>query len=100
MAGGNRRVKPAARHADIYNYPFATPREVQLSLNILQDHCESIGHQYKDIECSVVCRCPMVESKNEMTDLILKEKDNYKSIEVSSRRLMQLLARGRSSREK
>lgn len=90
MVGGTGEkhlLRIVARHADIYNHPFATPGEVQRRLKVLQDHCDSIGREYKDIERSVVFRCLIRESENEISDLILREKNGHENIGGFIRRI-------------
>jgi F420-dependent oxidoreductase-like protein len=84
MIGGTGEeylLKTVARHANIYNHPFATPGEIKRRLNILQGHCDSMGRKYDDIERSVVFRCLIRESENQISDLILREKGKHESIE-------------------
>jgi alkanesulfonate monooxygenase SsuD/methylene tetrahydromethanopterin reductase-like flavin-dependent oxidoreductase (luciferase family) len=78
MVGGTgekRLLKIVAKYADIYNHPFAPTLEVQRRLNVLKDHCKSTGRTYEDIERSVVFRCLIRESEEEINDFILKEKN-------------------------
>lgn len=84
MVGGTGEkhlLKIVAKYADIYNHPFAPPLEVQRRLNVLKDHCKSMGRTYEDIEKSVVFRCLIRESEEEINDLILKEKEEDESFE-------------------
>lgn len=90
MVGGTGEkylLKIVARHADIYNHPFATPVEVQRRLRVLHDHCDSIGREYKDIERSVLFRCLIRESENEISDLILREKNTHENIRCFTQRI-------------
>jgi alkanesulfonate monooxygenase SsuD/methylene tetrahydromethanopterin reductase-like flavin-dependent oxidoreductase (luciferase family) len=84
MVGGTGEkhlLKIVAKYADIYNHPFAPPLEVQRGLNVLKDHRKSTGRIYEDIERSVVFRCLIRESEEEINDLILKEKNGDESFE-------------------
>ncbi len=58
MVGGYGKMllKVAAKHADIYNCPFASVNEYKGRLEILREHCSSIGRDSKEIECSLLTR--------------------------------------------
>lgn len=84
MVGGTGEkhlLKTVARHANIYNHPFAPPGEVQRRLKILQEHCNIVGRECKDIERSVVFRCLIRESENEINDIVLREKNKHETVE-------------------
>ncbi len=54
-------------------------QEVQRRFNILIDHCFSVGREYNDIKRSVIFRCLIKESEDQINDLVSKEKMNMKA---------------------
>ncbi len=83
MVGGTGEkhlLKVVAKHADIYNHPFASPQEVQRRFNTLKNHCFSVGREYNDIKRSVIFRCLIKESEDQINNLISKEKDEHESV--------------------
>jgi alkanesulfonate monooxygenase SsuD/methylene tetrahydromethanopterin reductase-like flavin-dependent oxidoreductase (luciferase family) len=90
MVGGTGEkylLKTVARHANIYNHPFAPSTEVQRRLNILHEHCGSIGRNYKEIEPSIVLRLLIRETEDEIRDLILRVKNKHETVECFIRRV-------------
>lgn len=51
--GEKRTLKIAARYADHWNLPFATPEQFRAKHEVLLGHCEAVGRDPKEIECSV-----------------------------------------------
>lgn len=90
MVGGTGEkhlLRIAAKHANIYNHPFASPSVVQKRLGILKDHCISFGRDYAEIERSVVLRCLIKESEDQIAELISKEKNEFESTDSFVQRL-------------
>jgi F420-dependent oxidoreductase-like protein len=90
MIGGTGEkylLKTVARHADRYNHPFASPSDIRRRLYILKEHCDTIGRHYLDIERSVVIRCLIRESEEEINHDIAKAKTKNESSEVFKKRL-------------
>lgn len=90
MVGGTGEkylLKTVARHANIYNHPFAAPQEVQRRLKALKDHCNSISRDYNDIKRSVVFRCLIRENEKDITNLILRAKDKHESLSCFIQRI-------------
>ena len=55
-------------------------QEVQRRFNILKDHYFSVGREYNDIKRSVIFRCLIKVSEDQINDLISKEKDEHESV--------------------
>jgi alkanesulfonate monooxygenase SsuD/methylene tetrahydromethanopterin reductase-like flavin-dependent oxidoreductase (luciferase family) len=72
MVGGTGRhlLKVVAKHADRYNHPFSSPNDIELKLHTLKDHCMVVGRNYHDIELSVLIRCLLVDSYDDLNDVI------------------------------
>lgn len=51
--GEKRTLRIAARYADHWNLPFASPDEFRAKREVLQRHCEDVGRDIGEIECSV-----------------------------------------------
>ena len=85
--GEKHLLKTVARHADRYNHPFASPLDIRRRLYILKEHCDTIGLHYLDIERSVVIRCLIRESEEEINHEIAKAKTKNESTEVFKKRL-------------
>jgi len=66
-------------------------QEVQRRFNILKDHCFSVGREYNDIKRSVIFRCLIKVSEDQINDLISKEKDEHESVDLLSSESTQLL---------
>ncbi len=56
--GEKRTLRTVALYADHWNLPFASPEQFQQKYQILQAHCEQVGRNVKDIECSVQIALP------------------------------------------
>jgi F420-dependent oxidoreductase-like protein len=85
--GEKHLLRTVARHADRYNHPFASPLDIRRRLYILKEHCDTIGRHYLDIERSVVIRCLIRESEEEINHGIAKAKTKNESSEVFKKRL-------------
>lgn len=60
--GGERRtLRIAARFADHWNLPFASPEQFQHKRAILHEHCEAVGREPGAIRCSVQIALPAEE---------------------------------------
>jgi alkanesulfonate monooxygenase SsuD/methylene tetrahydromethanopterin reductase-like flavin-dependent oxidoreductase (luciferase family) len=72
MVGGTGRhlLKVVAKHADRYNHPFSSPKDIELKLHMLKDHCMIVGRNYHDIERSVLIRCLLVDNYDDLNDVI------------------------------
>jgi F420-dependent oxidoreductase-like protein len=51
--GEKRTLNIAARHADHWNLPFASPDQFRAKREVLLGHCEAVGRDPAEIECSV-----------------------------------------------
>ena len=51
--GEKRTLRIAAMYANHWNLPFASPDQFRAKYQILQRHCEDVGRDINDIECSV-----------------------------------------------
>ena len=66
--GEKRTLRIAAKYADHWNLPFASPEQFTQKHNVLAQHCEAVGRQLKDIECSVQIALPHNEDPNASAD--------------------------------
>jgi F420-dependent oxidoreductase-like protein len=85
--GEKHLLRTVARHADRYNHPFASPVDIRRRLYILKEHCDTIGRNYLDIERSVVIRCLIGESEEEINHEIAKAKTKNESTDAFKERL-------------
>ena len=60
--GEKRTLRTVAMYADHWNLPFASPEQFQGKHQILQAHCERVGRNIDDIECSVQIALPADEA--------------------------------------
>ena len=51
--GEKRTLRIVARYADHWNLPFASPDQFRAKRAILLEHCEAVGRDATEIECSV-----------------------------------------------
>lgn len=51
--GEKRTLAIAARHADHWNLPFASPEQFSQKHAVLKAHCDRAGRDIREIECSV-----------------------------------------------
>jgi alkanesulfonate monooxygenase SsuD/methylene tetrahydromethanopterin reductase-like flavin-dependent oxidoreductase (luciferase family) len=94
MIGGTGEkflLKTVARHADRYNHPFASPLDIRRRLYILKEHCNTIGRHYSDIERSIVIRCFIRGSEEEINHEIAKAKRKNESSEDFKKRLSAII---------
>ena len=66
--GEKRTLRIAAKYADHWNLPFASPEQFTQKHNVLAQHCAAVGRQLKDIECSVQIALPHNEDPNASAD--------------------------------
>jgi F420-dependent oxidoreductase-like protein len=84
MVGGTGEkllLKVAAKHADRYNHPFGTPDEVKRKIEVLKEHCKTIGRDHKEIEKSVLIRVVVADSENKVNQIIRKVKNKDETVE-------------------
>jgi alkanesulfonate monooxygenase SsuD/methylene tetrahydromethanopterin reductase-like flavin-dependent oxidoreductase (luciferase family) len=84
MVGGSGEkllLRVAAKHADRYNHPFGTPDELKRKVDVLKEHCKSIGRDYKEIEKSVLIRVIVSDSDKEVTQIIRTIKNRDETVE-------------------
>lgn len=68
--GGERRtLKVVARYADHWNLPFASPEQFRQKREVLLKHCETVGRNPSEIECSVQVAWTADGSPNEAVDI-------------------------------
>jgi F420-dependent oxidoreductase-like protein len=60
--GEKRTLKIVAECADHWNLPFASPEEFRAKYEILQGHCDDVGRDIEEIECSVQIALPADEN--------------------------------------
>jgi alkanesulfonate monooxygenase SsuD/methylene tetrahydromethanopterin reductase-like flavin-dependent oxidoreductase (luciferase family) len=67
---GENLLKVVAKHADIYNHPFRSPEDIKQKLHNLKDHCADVGRNYHEIERSVLIRCLIRNSYDDINGVI------------------------------
>ncbi|NMJ86450.1 MAG: LLM class F420-dependent oxidoreductase [Thaumarchaeota archaeon] len=84
MVGGSGEkllLRIAAKHANRYNHPFGTPEELKRKVEVLKEHCKSIGRDHKEIEKSVLIRVVVANSDKEIKQIVRKVKNKEESVE-------------------
>lgn len=84
MVGGSGEkllLRVVAKHADRYNHPFGTPDELKHKVEVLKEHCKSIGRDHKEIEKSVLIRVIVANSDKEVEHIVRKVKNKDETIE-------------------
>jgi F420-dependent oxidoreductase-like protein len=85
--GEKHLLRTVARHADRYNHPFAPPADVKRKVYALKEHCDLIGRHYLDIEYSVMVRCLIRNSYDDINHEIMKAKLKNESVQSFKNRL-------------
>lgn len=67
--GEKRTLKIAAMYADHWNLSFASPEQFSAKKAVLARHCEDVGRNLDEIECSVQIALPADQPPNESADL-------------------------------
>ena len=63
--GEKRTLRIAAQYADHWNLPFATPEQFKAKHEVLQRHCDTVGRDVREIECSVQIALPADQDPEE-----------------------------------
>jgi alkanesulfonate monooxygenase SsuD/methylene tetrahydromethanopterin reductase-like flavin-dependent oxidoreductase (luciferase family) len=90
MIGGSGEkylLRVVAKHANRYNSPFCSPKQFGRKSSILEDHCRIIGRDFKEIEKSVILKCLIRETENDLDENIKKWKRKEETIEQFKQRL-------------
>jgi alkanesulfonate monooxygenase SsuD/methylene tetrahydromethanopterin reductase-like flavin-dependent oxidoreductase (luciferase family) len=90
MIGGSGEkylLRLVAKHANRYNSPFCSPKQFGRKISILKDHCRIIGRDFKAIEKSVILKCLIRETENDLDENIKKWKRKEETIEQFKQRL-------------
>jgi F420-dependent oxidoreductase-like protein len=90
MVGGTGEkhlLRVVAKYANRYNNPFSSPLHFKRKVSILKEHCTTVGRDYKEIEKSVLLRCLIRESDDELNKNIEKWKRKDETIEQFKKRL-------------
>lgn len=90
MVGGSGEkylLRVVAKYADRYNMPFCSPLQVQRKISVLREHCTIIGRDYKEIEKSIILRCLVRETEDELHRNIKKWKRKDEKIEHFKKRI-------------
>lgn len=80
-SGEKLLLRVVAKHADRYNHPFGTPDELKRKVEVLKEHCKSIGRDHKEIEKSVLIRVIVANSDKEVEQIVRKVKNKDETIE-------------------
>jgi F420-dependent oxidoreductase-like protein len=67
-SGEKRTLLIAAQYADHWNLPFASPDQFKAKREVLLEHCESVGRNINEIECSVQIALPADEPVEQCAD--------------------------------
>ena len=51
--GEKRTLRTVAKYADHWNLSFASPQQFKAKKDVLRNHCQAVGRNIDDIECSV-----------------------------------------------
>jgi len=83
MVGGYGRslLKVAAKHANIYNCPFVGIEEFKGRMDILKEHCLSIGRDHSTIEKSLLMRVIVVDDEYSLKEIVSRVKREDESVE-------------------
>ncbi|MCS7141691.1 MAG: LLM class F420-dependent oxidoreductase [Candidatus Nitrosocaldus sp.] len=83
MVGGAGRMllKVAARHADVYNCPFADTDELRSRLDTLKEHCTSMKRDYNSIVKSLLMRVIIADDNDKLRERIAMVKRRDESID-------------------
>lgn len=90
MVGGTGEkhlLRIAAKHANRYNNPFSSPLQFKRKVSVLKEHCTTVGRDYEEIEKSVLLRCLIRESDDEINKNIKKWKRKGETIEQFKKRI-------------
>ncbi len=68
-AGEKRTLKIVAQFADHWNLPFASPEQFTQKKEVLAKHCEAVGRDINEIECSVQIALPSDQDPKESADV-------------------------------
>ena len=68
-AGEKRTLRIVAQYADHWNLPFAPPEKFVQKRAILSEHCEAVGRNIDEIECSVQVALPADQAPQESADI-------------------------------
>lgn len=84
MVGGSGEkllMRVVAKHADRYNHPFGTPDELKRKIEVLKEHCKTIGRDHREIERSVLIRVIVGRDEREVGKTIGKVKSKDETVE-------------------
>jgi len=90
MVGGSGEkylLRVVAKHADRYNMPYSSPLQLQRKISVLKEHCRIIGRDYREIEKSVILRCLIRETEDELHRNIRKWKRKDETTEHFKKRI-------------
>jgi len=90
MVGGSGEkylLRVVAKHADRYNLPYGSPLQLQRKISVLKEHCTIIGRDYNEIEKSLILRCLIRETEDELHRNIRKWKRNDETAEHFKQRI-------------
>ena len=67
--GEKRTLRIVAMYADHWNLPFASPEQFTAKHNILKAHCQTVGRDVNEIECSVQIALPADQAPSESASI-------------------------------
>ena len=94
MIGGTGEkylLKVVAKHANRYNHPFSSPEDIKGKLAVLKDHCSVVGRNYYEIERSVLIRCLIRNSYDDLNTQIKAWKKEKETIEEFEKRISAII---------
>ena len=91
MVGGSGErylLKVGAKYADRYNIPFTpSPEMVKNKITVLRGHCDTIGRRADSIENSIVMRCLIGKTQDDIQKKVEKSKIRPCRIEYFKQRV-------------
>jgi alkanesulfonate monooxygenase SsuD/methylene tetrahydromethanopterin reductase-like flavin-dependent oxidoreductase (luciferase family) len=74
-SGERYLLKVAAKYADRYNIPFTpSPELAKNKISVLRGHCDTIGRQADSIENSIIMRCLIGKTQDDIQKKVEKSK--------------------------
>ncbi len=91
MVGGSGEkylLKVAAKYADRYNMPFThSPEMAKNKISVLRGHCDTIGRRADSIENSIMMRCLIGKTQDDIHKKIEKSKIRPYRVEYFKQRV-------------
>ena len=69
-SGEQHLLKVVARHANRYNHPAGSAQVLKRKISVIQEHCNTIGRNYKELEYSVLISCLIRQTDDEVKEMM------------------------------